>query len=715
MRVTLLLFLFCTALTGQNSDWQTYLYADFIINGADTEDHLWLSVNNSILRVDKASQELKLLHFNNAPIARSISDLYQVDDNSFLVLSGINRMSKWEDGVWSDEDLQVPGGAFLRQIIGQNQAGDIFLADYSSVFRWDGQELTVIPEISENVAAIQGAILDKNDWLWTWRYNRLYVFDENHELVASQVRNTNYISEVAADEHGNAWVIGSETVDIWWADRREWEVLPNVETNFNGGSKVLKIENNSALISTYRKLVTITYNPDTQSLEEEMLISPEDEILLPNHGVYLAKDQKIWYIHPFERELTNWRADQGERKFSYSPWLPTSELMTMGLDPQGKIWVAGYDQPAYHMGGRWHRLPTPDNQFLSQFGSHSMAFTREGYPVLATGALFSFGFPESQVLAWNGIRWDTLARASEGNSFSIIRDVKVDRNNNFWVVRDGTEFFSVKNQGQWYRYKVNDLPIGSEADIFTCLEEGQNGEMWIGTNKGLASFDGYKFVFHDSATIELGPYMVEDIALDEAGNVWINKQGGVSRWNGEQWEEMLSREDTPNNETVEYITSDRRGGVWISLMGNGLMHYNGQDWSHYNIDNSALANNWVSNMMVDHSGRLWVSGFQSVSVYSPERMPVQPFKLSVDHQLAVYPNPGCCQYVVHWKVTEPGTYSLRLVNTMGQEVRRWEALSVSLGEQEFSFYEDQLPVGAYVLQLLWNGSPKDSQQLLISR
>jgi ligand-binding sensor domain-containing protein len=66
--------------------------------------------------------------------------------------------------------------------------------------------------------------------------------------------------------------------------------------------------------------------------------------------------------------------------------------------------------------------------------------------------------------------------------------------------------------------------------------------MWVGTEAGLARFDGLRFVvFRTATTPELAHNLIRYLFEDRAGWLWIGTQRGVSRMRTESSNSSVSR------------------------------------------------------------------------------------------------------------------------------------------------------------------------------
>ena len=123
--------------------------------------------------------------------------------------------------------------------------------------------------------------------------------------------------------------------------------------------------------------------------------------------------------------------------------------------------------------------------------------------------------------------------------------------------------------GQQYytrNYTINEgLPDNCIHDIY----KDSRGFLWIGTNAGLAKFDGANFQIYSTLNGLAGDQIISTTE-DNNGNIWIGCQdGGISRFNGETFESFNSESGLISNEISKLYFSKKYN---ILLIGteNGL-------------------------------------------------------------------------------------------------------------------------------------------------
>jgi signal transduction histidine kinase/ligand-binding sensor domain-containing protein len=121
---------------------------------------------------------------------------------------------------------------------------------------------------------------------------------------------------------------------------------------------------------------------------------------------------------------------------------------------------------------------------------------------------------------------------------------------------------------RWYS-----LEQGLPHDIVTALAEDGQGFLWVGTQGGLARFDGYRFkVYRPDAHDEssLPDSYVETLHLDQAGRLWIGtSSGGLARYDAahDRFVRYRAGKNALSNVAVRTLADDGNAGLWIATDG----------------------------------------------------------------------------------------------------------------------------------------------------
>jgi ligand-binding sensor domain-containing protein len=231
----------------------------------------------------------------------------------------------------------------------------------------------------------------------------------------------------------------------------------------------------------------------------------------------------------------------------------------------------------------------------------------------------------------------------------------VKEGNLIWVGTTGGLVAIDKVSGATTFY--NKCNSGLPDNNIHCIAIDAMGNKWIGTELGLAKFDGSNWrVFNTSNSQIPGDYICS-IAIDKADNLWIEISrideynhywGCMAKFDGQYWTvynssntgypnknggliviDLLGNKwihsdynpttlvkfkdsdwitfnlDLPQND-IRSMAFDNSNTLWILTVDGNLVKYDGTDWIIYNTSNSGLPSNYVSTITIDASGNKWI-------------------------------------------------------------------------------------------------------------
>ena len=110
---------------------------------------------------------------------------------------------------------------------------------------------------------------------------------------------------------------------------------------------------------------------------------------------------------------------------------------------------------------------------------------------------------------------------------------------------------------------------GLPQNTVHSIAQTPDGYVWIGTEEGLARFDGIRFtVFDKQKTPELKSNYIRALLVDRQGALWIGTAEGLVRMQEGKFTTFTTSEGLPSN-TIQAICEDRKGDIWIAT-ANGL-------------------------------------------------------------------------------------------------------------------------------------------------
>ncbi|GJG87809.1 hybrid sensor histidine kinase/response regulator [Gemmatimonadetes bacterium T265] len=147
---------------------------------------------------------------------------------------------------------------------------------------------------------------------------------------------------------------------------------------------------------------------------------------------------------------------------------------------------------------------------------------------------------------------------------------------------------------------------GLPSNIVWAVTQTHDGYLWLGTESGLARFDGVSFAtFGRPAAPDLAGRAVRALFEARDGTLWIGSEGaGVFRLRGGRVERPSGGASVPGGR-VRAIVQDRSGVVWVGS-DHGLIGVDASDHVVARLPPERLSPSPVSALAVDSSGTLWI-------------------------------------------------------------------------------------------------------------
>jgi diguanylate cyclase (GGDEF)-like protein len=270
---------------------------------------------------------------------------------------------------------------------------------------------------------------------------------------------------------------------------------------------------------------------------------------------------------------------------------------------------------------RFERLSL--EQGLSQSSVNRILQDSRGYIWLAT---------EDGLNRYDGIRLriyrnDVTSPTSLPAAF--VWDLAEDANGDLWIATGG-------GLATWKRASDTIVlfePLASQGMRALCFSP-KEGVLWVGTRDSglyrlhLSTRRLTRFV-HDPATpSSLVDDRIQALHLDRAGRLWVGTEGGLERFDPGA-EGFVHLAASPSSDTglseprVRAILEDDSGSLWVGTAKGGLNRLTAQGrlerFRHRPEDPSSLADDQVRALLQDSEGRLWVGTGDGLDLLDPSR------------------------------------------------------------------------------------------------
>lgn len=159
------------------------------------------------------------------------------------------------------------------------------------------------------------------------------------------------------------------------------------------------------------------------------------------------------------------------------------------------------------------------------------------------------------------------------------------------------EFFNKANSPLPHNFTISFLADGK-------------GNIWIGTFRWPAKFDGSNWEIFNMGTSQLPHYIVYDMAVDSSGNIWFATREGLAKYNGtglNGWEVFRTNNSgLPENE-LKTVEVDKSGIIWIGTRRSGLVRFDDKNWKLFDTSNSEIPSDYIQDIVIDSKNNLWIS------------------------------------------------------------------------------------------------------------
>jgi len=211
-----------------------------------------------------------------------------------------------------------------------------------------------------------------------------------------------------------------------------------------------------------------------------------------------------------------------------------------------------------------------------------------------------------------------------------IRDIVIDDAGIKWIAEDKGELFvyddnqTIDIKGDDRVKKINGSNSNFPDGTTRCLAKDLDGEIWVGTSKGVISFDCGSSVFEDNCLGFLQVVEVDGILANllESEDVWsIAVDGGNRKWfgtanglflmspNGKEQLEYFNVDNSPLPDNfIRNITIHPETGEVFIVTAKGLVSFKGDAIEGLLSNNETNARVFPNPVRPDYTGPIAISG-----------------------------------------------------------------------------------------------------------
>ena len=236
---------------------------------------------------------------------------------------------------------------------------------------------------------------------------------------------------------------------------------------------------------------------------------------------------------------------------------------------------------------------------------------------------------DAQDRLWLGINGVGLVRMGpDRDAFESINDLNETCQGQFWTLADhdsalwiGTSAYGLCRRDeagkvQVFRHDPADPHSLPSDTVYSSLVDPR-GRLWIGTEQGVARWDGTRF--QRIGVASLGASAVLRLSRDAGGDIWVGTQGeGMFRIDAD---DSVHRPQWSQGEALRsaMVLHDRQGGYWVGG-SEGLLRGDEGQLRRLEGDRGSgflTAHSGVLDLLQDHEGGIWIALLTQGLAYLP--------------------------------------------------------------------------------------------------
>ncbi len=472
----------------------------------------------------------------------------------------------------------------------QDRAGAIWIATEDGLSRLEHGRVTTLTMSDGLPGAVVnavGAAPDSSVWFTTGNGGLGRVVRGRVQVIVAPASTLgNGIEEMVVGPDGAVWV--SARTGIWRIDSRAPDRMSRV-VSIDGAQPRVPLLPRIALDRDSIDIVWATTDSGLVELTpggaKRYRVPIPDADARSIHAVASAGHDVLW-LSAGKNDLWRYRVDSNTVTAVDS--LGAEAIVSMMVDREGSLWVGD------RVAGLARVRPT-------LFRSYAKS---DGLPADNVVSLFA----DSRDRLWIAARCGG-AGVREGGEFHALATPRLprcvttfaeDTAGTIWI--GGDALVSLRNG------VVTDSLAGLPQGVITALYRDRRGTIWIGTHRGLATWDGRAV---REVSDEHG-YLrnVRTIRESRDGALWVGTEHGLVRYDHGATREFTKADGLPSD-FIRDIYQDDNNNLWIATYGGGLARLRGSTIEAFTTADG-LYDNYLSSVVEDRAGNLWMSSNRGV-------------------------------------------------------------------------------------------------------
>jgi signal transduction histidine kinase/ligand-binding sensor domain-containing protein len=146
---------------------------------------------------------------------------------------------------------------------------------------------------------------------------------------------------------------------------------------------------------------------------------------------------------------------------------------------------------------------------------------------------------------------------------------------------------------------------GLPQDTIRRIAQTTDGYLWLGTEEGLARFDGYDFTVFTKGNSPLPSNTITYLSSGHDGTLWVGTSAGLARYRDGAFTVFTVKDGLPDN-VISSVFEDHTGAIWIAA-GIHLCRMDGNKITTFPAERLAPIQA-VTLIYEDHLHTVWIAG-----------------------------------------------------------------------------------------------------------
>jgi ligand-binding sensor domain-containing protein/signal transduction histidine kinase len=281
--------------------------------------------------------------------------------------------------------------------------------------------------------------------------------------------------------------------------------------------------------------------------------------------------------------VDSWKTDEG---------LPQSSVTSILQTRDSYLWLGTFGGLVRFDGVRFISFHPNNTEKMPSGRILSLFEDREG-------TLWA-GTEEGHLIRFAGGDVNSFELPNRGTASKYIRDFAETADGSLWIHTAENQLIRGLN-GQFSLCSSNWTLTGREVH---SIETDAAGQLWVGTEKELAAWEGGTFKTGWDCTSESN-FHVDLLSVSRRGGLWVAGNGHLRKFENNAWASDYGAFPWSKG-VLTCMLEDRRGRLWAGTYGSGLFRFDTNCEVLQIAHEEGLPGNLVRSLREDREGNLWV-------------------------------------------------------------------------------------------------------------